>query len=117
MGENNRVIGRKGEEIATRFLTKQGYEIIDRNYICRLGEIDIICKDKDYLVFVEVKYRKNTNKGFPIEAVGYYKQKRIIKVATYYVKEKHMYNLNIRFDVVEIVNNRIRVVKNAFNCI
>ncbi|GKX31730.1 UPF0102 protein [Vallitalea longa] len=116
MGTNNRAVGSKGEEIATRFLIEKGYRILDRNYRCRFGEIDIIGRDKNYLVFVEVKYRRNTEKGYPIEAVGYHKQKRIIKTAMYYTKIKHMYNFDIRFDVVEIINDKIRVVKDAFNC-
>ncbi|QUH27395.1 YraN family protein [Vallitalea guaymasensis] len=113
---NNRAIGSKGEEIAAKFLEKQGYKIIDRNYRCRFGEIDIIGMDSDYLTFIEVKYRRNINTGYPIEAVGYYKQKRIIKTAMYYTKVKRLYNVDIRFDVVEIVNNKIRVVKDAFKC-
>ncbi|GMQ64756.1 YraN family protein [Vallitalea maricola] len=113
---NNRAIGSKGEEIAAKFLEKQGYKIIDRNYRCRFGEIDIIGMDSDYLTFIEVKYRRNINTGYPIEAVGYYKQKRIIKTAMYYTKVKRLYNADIRFDVVEIVNNKIRVVKDAFKC-
>lgn len=113
---NNRAIGSRGEEIATKFLEKQGYKILDRNYRCRLGEIDIIGMDLDYLTFIEVKYRRNVNTGYPIEAVGYYKQKRIVKTAMYYAKVKRLFNVDIRFDVVEIIDNQIRVVKDAFKC-
>lgn len=116
MRQNNRVIGNRGEDIAVHFLLKQGYQILERNYRCRFGEIDIIGRDNNYLVFIEVKYRKDINKGYPVEAVGYYKQRRIINTAKYYVKIKHLNNIDIRFDIVEIVNNKIRVINNAFNC-
>lgn len=116
MSRNNRAVGSRGEAIATWFLKKNGYEILDRNYWCRLGEIDIIGKDGDYLVFIEVKYRKDIKTGYPSEAVGYYKQQRIIKTAMHYAKVKGLFRCNVRFDVVEIVDKEIRVIKNAFSC-
>ncbi|MCT4598739.1 MAG: YraN family protein [Vallitalea sp.] len=114
MRQNNRAIGTIGEDIACKYLKNNGYNIIDRNYRCRHGEIDIIAIHDEYIVFVEVKYRKDAMKGYPSEAVGYYKQQRIINTAIYYAKIKGLFNSNIRFDIVEIVNNKIRVIKNAF---
>lgn len=116
MKQNNRAIGTRGEMIAASFLEKNGYVILDKNYRCRIGEIDLIAKDGDYLVFVEVKCRKNMKTGYPSEAVGYYKQQRIIKTAIHYTKLKGLYGCDVRFDIVEIVDRKIRVIKNAFNC-
>ena len=105
-----------GEIYAARFMRENGYEIITANYRCRLGEIDIIAKDKDTTVFIEVKYRKNTEKGYPSEAVTETKQKRIIRTAMAYVSENN--TDNIRFDVAEIVEKDgrkyIRYIENAF---
>ncbi len=122
MKNYNKVIGSIGEDIATKFLKKNKYKIIENNFKCKLGEIDIIAKDGDYLVFVEVKTRKSTKYGMPSEAVNYYKQQKIIQVAKYYLMNKSL-DANVRFDVIEIIiENKhkpttkwIRIIKNAFN--
>lgn len=112
---NTRRTGDNFEEVAVRFLQEHGYEILERNYRCRLGEIDIIAKDHCYLVFIEVKYRSTTNYGLPIEAVDINKQRKIYKVAQWYLKEHHVYDdINIRFDVVGILGKDIKIYKNAF---
>lgn len=117
-----KVIGNFGEEQAVKFLLENKYEILERNFRCKFGEIDVIAKDGEYIVFIEVKTRKNTEYGIPAEAVNYYKQKKIIQVARYYLMNKK-YTSGIRFDVVEIIakiqNDKpvmqsIRVIKNAF---
>jgi len=69
-------LGKKGEEVAIRFLKKSGYRILSRNYVCKLGEIDVIAKEKDTLVFVEVKTRTSTTFGPPQLAVNPTKQRR-----------------------------------------
>jgi len=94
-----------GEEIASHVITRQGkMKIIERNYRSRLGEIDIIARDQNTLVFIEVKTRAVLNAGFPEESVTEYKQNKIRKVALYYLIN-HGYNpnnVNYRFDVVSI---------------
>ena len=115
MKENNREIGTKAEEIACWFLRQQGYKIIDRNFYTRVGEIDIIAKDGQTLVFIEVKYRKDAKKGYPAQAVDLRKQQKIQKSAMYYLKKNHLsFEQMIRFDVVEILGKKIRVIKHAF---
>lgn len=111
---NKRRIGTRGEDIAVFHLQKRGYEIIERNFSCKLGEIDIIAKFKEYIVFIEVKYRKDISKGYPSESVNYFKQNKIIRVAKHYVQKHKLYNSAFRFDIVEIVGNQIRVIENAF---
>ena len=73
------VLGKTGEEIATQYLIENGYKLVIRNFRCRQGEIDIIAKDKDEIVFIEVKTRKNANYGSPVDAVDKRKQKRFCK--------------------------------------
>ncbi len=108
MGEIDRQkieLGRKGEEIALKYLTDKGYELIARNYrFKRFGELDLIMKDGKYLVFVEVRTKKNTNFGTPLETVDYAKRCQISKMAQlYFVKEKIPEDTFSRFDVIGIV--------------
>ena len=115
--KNSRVIGNAAENAAAGWIEKnKGYIVLERNYSCAAGEIDIIAKDKDTTVFIEVKYSKNTEKGYPSEAVTELKQKRIIRTAMAYVAENN--TDNIRFDVAEIVEKDgrkyIRYIENAF---
>jgi len=92
-----------GEDIAVKFLKNKGFEIIDRNYRTRNGEIDIIAKDKDSLVFIEVKFRKNAEFGQPYEFVDKKKKNKLIKAIKYYLLKKHLHNINYRLDIVSIV--------------
>lgn len=112
---NKRKQGGLYEKLAANYLEEQGLNIIDMNYNCRLGEIDIIAKDGATLVFVEVKYRKNMSMGHPIEAVDSRKQMRIRKIAQVYMTFHNiMENVNCRFDVVGILDNQIIWIKDAF---
>ncbi|MBW2011147.1 MAG: YraN family protein, partial [Deltaproteobacteria bacterium] len=110
--------GRKSESIAADRLKKQGYSILELNYRTKLGEIDIIAKDKDTIVFVEVKARKSNNFGSPKFAVTYKKQKKISMVALYYLKSTKQSNSKARFDVVSIIAGKgsfgLEIIKNAF---
>jgi len=112
------IFGEKGESIAVRYLKKKGYKILEKNYRTKLGEIDIIAKDKDTLVFVEVKSRRSWQFGNPKAAVTPAKQRKISKVALYYLKTNDRSNAKARFDVVTITATRdksqIEMVKNAF---
>ena len=94
--------GKAGEELAVAFLKNIGHRICKTNYQKASGEIDLLTQEGDTLVFVEVKYRKNLDYGFPREAVNRTKQKRIAKTALWYIKEQQLDDVNIRFDVIEI---------------
>lgn len=96
--------GRNGEELACNYLMRKNYQILEKNFTCKQGEIDIIAFDKTAkeLVFIEVKSRTSTKYGAPSEAVGKNKKRHIIKVATYYCYMMNLFNLCIRFDVIEI---------------
>ncbi len=113
--QNNRKIGGKYEEVAKDYLIKQGYQIVESNYFCKAGEIDLIAREKEYLVFIEVKYRKNQKTGTGLEAVSIQKQKTISRCALFYIME-HQLNLEvpIRFDVVSIDKEQMTLIKNAF---
>ena len=95
-------IGKKGEELATRYLENNGYKIIERNFVAKQGEIDIIAQDKEELVFIEVKTRTSNLYGNPIEAVNEIKQKHLISTTKYYLYAKHLENKFIRLDVIEV---------------
>lgn len=112
---NRRKVGTAYEKEAVLFLKNKGYEIIEQNYYCRYGEIDIIARESDYLVFVEVKYRKNNEMGMPESAVNYTKKKHIIQSAQNYMYEKYKRDdIPSRFDVVAIQGELIHLIKNAF---
>ncbi len=108
----NQELGKIGEDIATSHLKKLNYKIIERNFRTRTGEIDIIAKDKNELVFVEVKTRTTTFFGNPAEAVNFIKKEHIYKTAKYYLYKNKLENAFVRFDVIEIYfnNNKYKVV-------
>jgi putative endonuclease len=113
-------IGKTGELAAAKYLKKYNYKILELNFSCKLGEIDIIAYHKNTIVFVEVKTRKNNMYGTPAQAVNKSKQKRLIKTALYYLQLKNKYNENIRFDIVEVwlidkVIKDINIIPNAFS--
>ncbi len=97
-------LGAYGENLACEYLEKNKYKIIERNFRCKQGEIDIIAKDtnKNELVFFEVKTRSSFNFGRPAQAVNYYKQNHILSVAKYYIYKHSIKNTFLRFDVIEI---------------
>jgi putative endonuclease len=112
-------LGKKGEEKALRFLKKKGYRIIENNYVCKMGEMDIIAREKDTLVFVEVKTRTSTEFGPPQLAVNSSKQRQLSKVALNYLKEKKLEDVKARFDVVAILleqkKEEIELIRDAFD--
>ena len=115
MKQNKRSVGSDYERIACEYLQRQGYEILECNFYSLAGEIDIIAKHDGYLVFVEVKYRKNVIKGYPLEAISVRKQKTISKCALYYMKRHGLLNVAVRFDVVGILGEQIQLIQNAFD--
>lgn len=117
----NKDIGSLGENIAFNYLNDSGYIILEKNFRCKLGEIDIIAKDGNYIVFVEVKTRSGSIYGSPCESVNFRKQNKIYKIAQLYIMKKHlMKKFNFRFDVIEIILNHrdnnysIKLIKDAF---
>jgi len=121
---NKRAVGAIGEEIAEEYLKKNNYVILEKNFrYRRLGEIDIISREKNYVCFVEVKTRSSVEYGYPREAVNRKKQENIRKLAQIYLAQRNINNADIRFDVVEVYiekgDNDIQVkkvslIKNAF---
>lgn len=100
----NQEIGNLGEDFACEYLQKNNYKIVERNFRCKQGEIDIIAKDltKNELVFIEVKTRLNFHFGRPAQSVHAIKQKHIFNVAKYYIYKNHLENSFLRFDVIEV---------------
>ena len=118
MSKQNLYLGKNGEEKAVGLLEENGYKILVRNYRTRLGEIDIIAKDKGTIVFIEVKTRNSNKFGLPSEAVSAFKQRQISKAALLYLKENRLLDKPARFDVVSIDcgedKPRLDLIKNAF---
>lgn len=105
--------------MALRFLKKNGYRILQRNYVCKMGEVDIIAKEKDTFVFIEVKTRRSTTFGPPQLAVDQKKQGQLSKAALHFLKEKNLEEAKARFDVVAILlgskGEEIELIRNAFD--
>ena len=110
----NRLKGNMGEDLATDFLKRKKYKILERNYKNRVGEIDIIAKDKKIVVFVEVKARTSDQFGLPCEAVDLKKQQKIHNVASVYLKQQKLEDSEFRFDVIEILDGEINHIKDCF---
>lgn len=112
-------LGKWGEEQALKKVKKLGYKCLVRNYRCPLGEIDLIARDKDILVFIEIKTRKASSIGYSKEAVDFRKQKQLSKVALAYMKENDCPDAKARFDVIAIHIDRgekeIEIIQNAFD--
>lgn len=117
---SNKYLGYKGENLAVKFLRRSGYKILERNFRLRSGEIDIVAKDGEQLVFVEVKTRSSDNQEFLRTSVNRGKEKRLAKAAAYYLNKKEYNGLTGRFDVVFVVNDnggtKIEHIKDAFKC-
>ena len=112
---NTRKVGRQKEQIAAKWLEGNGCQIVESNFSCKYGEIDIVFRDGEYLVFGEVKYRRDECDGHPLEAVSFGKQKKISSASLFYLaRNKISDDTPIRYDVIYILGNRIDIVKNAF---
>lgn len=110
----SQVFGQKGEILAAKYLKKHGYKIIERNYKCKIGEVDIIAKHNGVLVFVEVKSRNSMQFGRPAEAVDEYKQRKLAQLATYYINLHKLYDVYARFDIIEVLGDKINLIQNAW---
>lgn len=112
-------LGDRGEVLAWKFLTGKGYEILEKNYRCKLGEIDIIAKKSGRIAFLEVKTRSDETYGTPEESVHPRKQQKIIRSAQWYLKEKRIQNTSLSFDVLAILwqagrEPEIKLIEHAF---
>ena len=118
MSDKRQTFGAQSEDLAVWYLKKNGYKILEQNFRTRLGEIDIIAKEKKTIVFVEVKSRRSIRYGSPKWSVTHQKQRKISMVALQYLKKTRQTDAAARFDVVAAISNRdepqIEVVKNAF---
>ncbi len=113
--KNKREIGFEYEEKAKNFLISKKLEFIEKNFYSRYGEIDLIMLDKEnkILIFIEVKYRRNSNYGNPFEAIDYKKIEKIQITSKIYL-DKIKWKNSIRYDVIGITQNKIEWIKNAF---
>ena len=112
-------MGAWGEDQAVKYLKNKGFIILEKNYRCKLGEMDLITLDGEYLVFVEIKTRRSYAYGMPGEAVGKGKQLKYIQMAALYIKEKGLNGRPIRFDIIEVMSyeqdrGTINHIPNAF---
>lgn len=115
---HNKLLGELGEQQAASYLQRKGYRILARKFRAKTGEIDIICGERDTVIFVEVKTRRSTIYGFPAEAVNLQKQRKIINTAWCYLTMNRMTSSPLRFDILEVLilkeEVRINHIKNAF---
>ena len=118
MVTNRQFYGQTNEAAAAAYFQQQGYIILEQNFRTRSGEIDVIAKDNDTIVFIEVKSRSSTTFGTPKHAVTLQKQRKISKTALYYLKSTHQSHVRARFDVVAIFSSSdvytIELIRNAF---
>jgi putative endonuclease len=116
----NRFFGNRGERAAVKFLKRQGFKIVARNFENRYGEIDIIAIEGDTLVFIEVKTRRSTRAGSPLEAVDAKKQQQIMRTAQAYLSQRGLNEQSYRFDVIGLLwpedakDPEIQHVRHAF---
>jgi putative endonuclease len=109
--------GRRAEQIAREFLSRQGLKPLEENWHCRQGEIDLIMRDRDVLVFVEVRFRKNSRFGTPAETVGHTKQRRLVLAAHHYLQRLRK-PPPCRFDIVAMTAEpelQMEWIRNAFD--
>ncbi len=118
MKQLNLETGKYGESRAITYLTENSYTILEKNFKSIVGEIDVICKHKEFIVFIEVKTRTFKFQEHPAEAITPWKQRQIIKTALCYIQEKKLWNNFFRFDVISILfkNGKLEIshIENAF---
>ncbi|MTI96048.1 MAG: YraN family protein [Firmicutes bacterium] len=115
---NRQMLARIGEKMAEKAAIERGYQILNRNYRCRWGEIDLVLKSNDIVIFAEVKTRSTNRFGAPHEAVTPAKQRQLQKLGRWYASENNLKGFNFRFDVVAIMTDdagiSLRWYENAF---
>ncbi|MDP3787424.1 MAG: YraN family protein [Candidatus Omnitrophota bacterium] len=116
----NKEVGDLGERLAAKFLRRGGYTILARKYRCKFGEIDIVAKDRNTLVFVEVRSRSDSGCGLPYETIDYKKREHIKRVAAEFLKRFNLFDYDCRFDCVSVLFDdnfkpkQIELIKDAF---
>lgn len=111
---NNRLLGSYYEDMACKYLESRGIEVLQRNYIYKGCEIDIIAREKDLIIFIEVKYRRDASFGFPLESISQNKIVRIRRAATGYIHMYRIKNYYIRFDCISFIGRDMDWIKDAF---
>ena len=114
MGRERLDYGERGEDRAARALRAQGNRIVERNFRCKAGELDLVARDRGTLVFVEVRTRADDSCGGAVQAVGYWKQRQVARVARVYLAMKRPTFDRCRFDVVAITGPELVIIKDAF---
>ena len=118
MEEARRELGKRGEDAAAQYIKKRGYRIVERNFSCKLGEMDIIALDGKTLCFIEVKTLSDNTYGPPEIAVNAHKQHQLSKVALAYLNQNHLHDIEARFDVIGVKlspgDKRVELIKDAF---
>lgn len=115
-----KLLGRQGEDAATQYLENNNYQVLCRNYSCRLGEIDIVACERDVIVFVEVRSRSSNDYGLPQESVTSRKKMKLRQLAWHYLKSVGKTNASCRFDVIAVLFNgegrvkKLEHIENAF---
>lgn len=112
--KGKRETGAVYEKMAGKYLESKGYTILQYNFYCKMGEIDVVALKGNTIVFVEVKYRCDEKNGHPLEAVTKKKQRMICRSANYYLYHHNLYDYDCRFDVIGIVGEEIHWIQNAF---
>jgi putative endonuclease len=107
-------IGASGEDRAADALHRRGYRLVERNYRCKVGELDIIARDGPTLVFVEVRSRRTADHGTALDAVGWRKQAKVSRVAAHYIATRRPRFETARFDVVAITGDHVEVIRDAW---
>ena len=102
MNNARQILGKEGERLAEQYLRKKGYKLVERNYRCPAGEVDLIVLDRRVIVFVEVKTRTGHEFGTPLEAVYPRKQRKMMQAAQFFLSQKKLHQRDARFDVVGI---------------
>ena len=103
MAARHLITGKAGEDLAAAFLTEKGMRVMERNFRCTSGEIDLVCAEGESLVFVEVKTRSGDVRGEPGEAIGPAKKKRLVRAAALYLSRNRAWSRPCRFDLVSIL--------------
>ena len=106
--------GRQGEELAAAWYTSHGFDVVDRNWRCPTGEVDLIVRRGDLLVVCEVKARRTDAFGPPAAAVGRVKQQRLRRLAAQWLATRNVHGVDVRFDVVAVTGASVDVIENAF---
>ena len=102
---SKKLVGKIGEEMALSYLKEKGYQLLEKNFYCRWGEIDLIFKKEDKIIFVEVKTRVGDKKGKPYEAVNFYKIKDLKRAINFYLLTKNYFQYKLSLEIVSVVLN------------